>query len=182
MSIVEKAGRTLGLTGHRVNFGDVVDGVAMDDIDATIIIDQEAGIIEDVMVGAIGINLLFEGIVTVEQRMIGEPCYCGLAPRALHVGRRIDEATIGVAGEKHVELASPMTEGGGPLSLAVAVAAFHVEVGIAVELWYHVGAKFPVHQVFALEDGDTWQHMHRSGYEVEGVTHLNYIGIGHIGP
>ena len=182
MSIVEKAGRTFGLTGHRVNLSDVVDGISVNDINATIVIDQEAGIIEYVMVGAVGINLFFEGIVAVEQRMIGEPCYCGLAPWSLHVSRRIDEATIGIAGEKYVELASPMTESGGPLSLAVAIAAFHVEVGIVVELWYHVGAKFPVHQVLALEDGDARQHMHRSGYKVEGVAHLNHVRIGHIGP
>ena len=114
--------------------------------------------------------------------MIGKTCYSGLSPRTLHVGRRIDEASVGIACEKYVELTAPMSDGSSPLALPVAIAAFHVKIWIVIELRYHIRAKFPVHQVLALENGDTRQHVHRSRYEIESVAHLNDVGVGHIGP
>ena len=59
MCPVEKAGRTFRLTGHRVNLGDVIDGVAMYNIDASIVINQKARVIKYMMVCAIVIDLLF---------------------------------------------------------------------------------------------------------------------------
>ena len=170
------------LQRDRVQLCEVDVGISVKDIHPSVVVHQEARVIEHMMREPIAQILLQERFQTVLGGVVGRIVDHRLPPFTLHGGRRIDKRAIGIAGEEHMKLTAPISDGSSPLPMRISVSTLQVEVRVIVEPRHHIGSDGPVHQVVAFQYGHPRHHEHAGRYEVEGIVHLNHIRVGQICP
>ena len=124
-------------------------------------------------------------VVEEPSRVMVASLQSGVLPFAFRI-RGSQKYTLSVlrpcgTGEVEVELAVVITERRCPHALGIMVLAIHQVIGIVVKnLLQGIGAVFPVHQVFRLQDSGSRHVIHRCADHVISVVHTNHVNVGEV--